>query len=31
MKEKQLPRRILQYVAGLVCMAVGLVLLKRTY
>ena len=30
MKEKQLPRRILQYVAGLVCMAVGLVLLKRT-
>lgn len=31
MKEKQLTRRILQYVAGLVCMAVGLVLLKRTY
>jgi len=29
MKEKQLARRILQYVAGLVCMAVGLVLLKR--
>lgn len=31
MKSKQLPRRILQYVAGLVCMAIGLVLLKRTY
>ena len=31
MKEKQLARRILQYVAGLVCMAIGLVLLKRTY
>ena len=31
MKEKQLTRRILQYIAGLVCMAVGLVLLKRTY
>ena len=31
MKEKQLPRRILQYIAGLVCMAIGLVLLKRTY
>jgi len=30
MKEKQLPRRILQYAAGLVCMAIGLVLLKRT-
>lgn len=30
MKEKQLPRRILQYIAGLTCMAVGLVLLKRT-
>ena len=31
MKEKQLPRRIIQYIAGLVCMAIGLVLLKRTY
>lgn len=31
MKEKQLTRRILQYLAGLVCMAIGLVLLKRTY
>ena len=31
MKEKQLTRRILQYIAGLVCMAIGLVLLKRTY
>ena len=31
MKEKQLTRRILQYVAGLICMAIGLVLLKRTY
>ncbi len=31
MKNKQLPRRILQYIAGLVCMAIGLVLLKRTY
>jgi len=31
MKSKQLPRRILQYIAGLVCMAIGLVLLKRTY
>ena len=30
MKEKKLTRRILQYIAGLVCMAVGLVLLKRT-
>lgn len=30
MKEKQLPRRIAQYLAGLVCMAIGLVLLKRT-
>ena len=29
MKGKQLPRRIGQYAAGLVCMAVGLVLLKR--
>ena len=25
-KEKQLPRRILQYICGLVCMAIGLVL-----
>lgn len=31
MKSKQLTRRILQYVAGLICMAIGLVLLKRTY
>ena len=31
MKEKKLARRILQYVAGLICMAIGLVLLKRTY
>lgn len=31
MKEKQLIRRILQYIAGLICMAIGLVLLKRTY
>ena len=30
MKEKQLARRIPQYAAGLICMAVGLVLLKRT-
>lgn len=30
MKEKQLPRRITQYLAGLICMAIGLVLLKRT-
>ncbi len=30
MKSKQLTRRILQYAAGLVCMAIGLVLLKRT-
>ena len=30
MKNKQLTRRILQYAAGLVCMAIGLVLLKRT-
>ena len=30
MKNKQLPRRILQYLAGLICMAIGLVLLKRT-
>lgn len=31
MRSKQLTRRILQYLAGLVCMAIGLVLLKRTY
>ena len=31
MKSNQLTRRILQYIAGLVCMAIGLVLLKRTY
>ena len=31
MKEKRLTRRILQYLAGLICMAIGLVLLKRTY
>lgn len=31
MKSKQLPRRIAQYLAGLICMAIGLVLLKRTY
>ncbi len=31
MKERKLTRRILQYAAGLICMAVGLVLLKRTY
>ena len=30
MKNKQLPRRIGQYLAGLICMAIGLVLLKRT-
>ena len=30
MKEKQIPRRILQYICGLICMAIGLVLLKRT-
>ncbi|MBE6017281.1 MAG: hypothetical protein E7233_06695 [Lachnospiraceae bacterium] len=30
MKEKRIPRRILQYMAGLICMAVGIVLLKRT-
>lgn len=30
MKHKQLPRRIVQYLAGLICMAIGLVLLKRT-
>lgn len=29
-KKKQLPRRIGQYVCGLICMAIGLVLLKRT-
>lgn len=31
MKDRQLTRRILQYIAGLVCMAIGLVLVKRTY
>lgn len=31
MKSKQLPRRVAQYAAGLICMAIGLVLLKRTY
>lgn len=31
MKSRKLTRRILQYIAGLVCMAIGLVLLKRTY
>lgn len=30
MKSKQLPRRIAQYLTGLICMAIGLVLLKRT-
>lgn len=30
MKEKKLPRRIGQYLFGLICMAIGLVLLKRT-
>lgn len=30
MKSKQLPRRILQYFCGLICMAIGLVMLKRT-
>lgn len=30
MKQKQLSRRIAQYLAGLICMAIGLVLLKRT-
>ena len=30
MKSRQLPRRIVQYIIGIVCMAVGLVLLKRT-
>lgn len=30
MKSKHLTRRILQYICGLVCMAIGLVLLKRT-
>lgn len=30
MKEKQLPRRILQYFCGLISMAIGLVMLKRT-
>ena len=31
MKERKLPRRIIQYILGLVCMSIGLVLLKRTY
>lgn len=31
MQTKQLPRRIIQYIIGLMCMAFGLVLLKRTY
>ena len=31
MKSNQLTRRILQYLTGLICMAIGLVLLKRTY
>lgn len=31
MKSKQLSRRIIQYIAGLVCMAIGLVLLKITH
>lgn len=30
MRSRQLQRRIIQYVLGLVCMAIGLVLLKRT-
>ena len=30
MKEKKLTRRIIQYAAGLICMAIGIVLLKRT-
>lgn len=30
MKEKQLPRRIIQYCCGLISMAIGLVMLKRT-
>lgn len=30
MKTKMLPRRIIQYICGIVCMAIGLVLLKRT-
>ena len=31
LKNKQMPRRVIQYLLGLVCMAFGLVLLKRTY
>lgn len=31
MRSKQLPRRIIQYLLGLVCMAIGQVMLKRTY
>ncbi len=30
MESKQLPRRIIQYLSGLICMAIGLVMLKRT-
>lgn len=30
MKNKRIVRRILQYAAGLICMAIGIVLLKRT-
>ena len=30
MKSKQLPRRIIQYATGIICMAIGLVILKRT-
>lgn len=30
MREKQLTRRLIQYLCGLICMAIGLVLLKRT-
>ena len=31
MRTKQLPHRIIQYIIGLVCMAIGLVLLKITH
>ena len=30
METKKIPRRIIQYAAGLICMAIGLVLIKRT-
>lgn len=30
LKEKHLTRRIIQYICGLICMAIGLVMLKRT-